>query len=707
MRNRYAALFLALMAYEQHGSAADSLRPLQPFIESIFPSGGTRGTDTKVSIRGKNLDHATAVRISGGGVIARIIRNTESEILASFAIAKEAEPGRRDVRVVTPQGSFVQVFEVGSLLDQMESEPNDEPAKAAQLQLPIVINGKISSGDYDHFRFHAEAGQTILCDLQSSRLGTRFDGVLWVLDSTGLEVAFADDSYFDKDPRIVFTPARTGEYVLRVSGFRESGTAAATYRLLVGATPHADTVFPAGGRRGKSADVTLSGVNLNLITGLQLGNLRASISIAEKSGSRLRARVTIPADSAPGVYSLRLRLSNAELPNALPFIVSDMREENAAGGGQHKAVDASTPVVMNGVIRDAHQKDTFLIDVAAGERWTFQGDAMTLGNFLDPAITISDESGKLIAYMDETAPNGFDKEPTTVDFRLVHRFETAGRYRVELRDAALRGHETFVYRLLIGKIQPHFDVYVQTNQVSVSPGQSAILPVRVRRFGGWDAPVEVWVESLPARIESKRMVAEPVNTRFRGTFSEDFFFDGTNVELPMQAHDGAKTGAVPLTVRARGTFQGHTMEASAAVHYPWQQTGYLRGPASDQQVLLTVAPVPLFDLEGPASARLDSSGAADIVVSIRWLGAAANKAGLKLHAPQLPQGVEVERTEISDDAGTAHVHLRAAGRPADQSVSISIVGSMETVNGIYRKAARDIELTTSGGTASAAGGSAP
>ena len=199
----------------------------------------------------------------------------------------------------------------------------------------------------------------------------------------------------------------------------------------------------------------------------------------------------------------------------------------------------------------------------------------------------------MTAYMDEAAPNGFDKEPTTVDFRLVHRFEKSGHYRVEMRDAALHGHETFVYRLLIGKIEPRFEVYAQTNQVSVVPGHTATLPVRVRRFGGWDAPVEVWVDGLPARVESKKMIAEPINTRFRGTFSEDFFFDGTNVELPLQKRTGAKAAATPVRVHARGTFEGRTIEATAAVHYPWQQTGYLRGPGQDQNMVLTVAQVPI------------------------------------------------------------------------------------------------------------------
>src|SRR2546426_6046874 len=45
-------------------------------------------------------------------------------------------------------------------------------------------------------------------------------------------------------------------------------------------------------------------------------------------------------------------------------------------------------------------------------------------------------------------------------------FERAGRYRLEFHDAGLRGHASFVYRLLAGRAEPRFEVYTLTNQVS-------------------------------------------------------------------------------------------------------------------------------------------------------------------------------------------------------------------------------------------------
>jgi hypothetical protein len=191
--------------------------------------------------------------------------------------------------------------------------------------------------------------------------------------------------------------------------------------------------------------------------------------------------------------------------------------------------------------------------------------------------------------MDETAPNGFDKEPPNLDFHLVHRFEKAGRYRVEMRDAGLRGREDLIYRLQVSRSDPDFQVSVLAPQVTVLQGSSATFAVRVRRLGGWDAPVEVWVENMPPGVRSKPVVAEPVNTRFRGTFGEDFFFDGTTVDVPLQVQEGTPPGAYSLRVKAKGTIHNKTVERTALVFHHWYQTGFLRGPTQEQQFFMTVS----------------------------------------------------------------------------------------------------------------------
>lgn len=683
-----ASLLVVALAYPCAGSAP----PLQPVIQSIFPRGARQGSETVISIRGKYLEGATALRVSGAGVNAEILNNTESEIKARIRVDGRAGAYRRDLRVFTPNGSFVQAFDIGALPETTEAEPNNDPAKAQSLELPSVVNGRIPAGDYDYFRFRAEAGQTLVFDLSSSRVGTRFDAALSLADGTGREIAFEDDSFFDKDPRLIHRFDRAGEYVLRVSGFREGGSAAAEYRLVMGGVPYARYLYPAGGRRGSQVTVSFTGVNLSRADGLEMDGQRVPVYIVDRKPERLIARLSLPSSLDPGMYRIRLKSGDVELPGALPFVVSDFEEIVLNGTPVSKPVALDPVRVVNGIIAQPKQADEFWIEAGAGDRVMLQGDAMSLGNFLDPAVTIYDSAGKALAFMDEAAPNGFDKEPPTVDFHLAHRFERAGRYRIEFRDAGMRGHESFVYRLLIGRADPRFEVHTLTNQLSASPGQTALLPVRVKRTAGWDTPVEVWVEGLPARVESKRVTAEPVNTHFRGTFSEDFFFDGTNVELPVQVHTGAPSGAHVLRVRARGTRSGKTIEQHAAVWYPWQQTGYLRGPGDDQEFVLTIGSSPWFDLEGPATIKMTPGKSKDVSLGVRWMGKSAPFPGIRVEAGRMPAGVRIERFSVSPAHDQITVSLRAEGTPAEGSAWLSLVGTAETAGETYRKSTPDIEV---------------
>ncbi|HTM47341.1 MAG TPA: PPC domain-containing protein [Bryobacteraceae bacterium] len=683
---------MLLLAAIRLSFAAEPLLPLQPSIQSIFPRGGQRGTEFEVSVEGKHLGGATELRFSGEGVSARILDSSESRIKARVTIRTGAAVGRRDLRVATPQGTFVQVFEVGALREQSEAEPNDDWSKAERVQLPVVVNGRTPAGDYDHFRFAAAAGQTLVFDFKSSRVGTRYDGVLALLDSHGREVASQDDYYFDKDPHLVYRFANAGEYILRVSGFREAGTKASEYRLAMGELPDLSWVFPAGGRRGETVEVSLAGANLKLAEGVTLDGVAAPAQIVEKSNDRLRARLSIPPAAQPGFYKLRVHASGVPVPNELNFVVSDQKEVLVRGPGSGEAIDWKAPAVFNGMIRNPKQTDNFRIDVQAGDQITLQADGMSLGNFLDPAVTIFDAEGNVEAYMDEAAPNGFDKEPPSLDFHLDHRFERAGRYRIEMRDAGFRGREGFVYRLSIGRSKPDFELVSLTNQLSVLAGHKAALPVRVRRLGGWNAPVKVWLDGLPSRVESHSMIAEPVNTRFRGTFGEDFFFDGTNVDVPVEAHQGAALGAYPLRLRASGTMNGVTLERSAVVFYPWQQTGYIRGKADDQDLLLTVAEAQAFELEGPATIQLTRGKPVKIPLRVRWLGEQRDPKAIQVTAGRMPAGVRLERFEAKPGTETISAWVISEAEGAGRGGVLSLVGLLRQGEHEYRRETPDIEL---------------
>ena len=81
---------------------------------------------------------------------------------------------------------------VGNEPEILEREPNNTPAQAQAISLPVTINGHIDAGtktgeksDEDYFRFHAKKGQSLGIQVAADRLGSRLDSVIEVLDAQG------------------------------------------------------------------------------------------------------------------------------------------------------------------------------------------------------------------------------------------------------------------------------------------------------------------------------------------------------------------------------------------------------------------------------------------------------------------------------------------------------------------------------------------
>ncbi len=109
---------------------------------------------------------------------------------------------------------------VGNDPEILEQEPNNSPAQAQTVSLPVTINGHIFSGpekgdgpDQDYFRFHARKGENVTIDVAASRLGSPLDSSIEVLDAQGRDIPRATVrclfatyvTLFDKDsllPRI-------------------------------------------------------------------------------------------------------------------------------------------------------------------------------------------------------------------------------------------------------------------------------------------------------------------------------------------------------------------------------------------------------------------------------------------------------------------------------------------------------------------------
>ena len=152
-----------------HAGEQKPKKDYDPHITYLFPAGGQRGTTFETMIRGRGLEGASEVRVSGEGVTAKVLaieepstklrqrsqnRQDTSEnpnvVRMSVTVVADAELGQRDFRLVTPKGVTNRFcFVVGQIPEVNEIEPNSLPGEVQALEsLPILVNGQVFQGDY-------------------------------------------------------------------------------------------------------------------------------------------------------------------------------------------------------------------------------------------------------------------------------------------------------------------------------------------------------------------------------------------------------------------------------------------------------------------------------------------------------------------------------------------------------------------------------
>ena len=96
--------------------------------------------------------------------------------------------GRASIPISMHKGKLISnhvPFAVDALPECLEQEPNDQPAHAQPITLPVIVNGRIDRpGDWDVFRFEGHAGQKIVAEVDARKLDSPLDSVLKLTDAS-------------------------------------------------------------------------------------------------------------------------------------------------------------------------------------------------------------------------------------------------------------------------------------------------------------------------------------------------------------------------------------------------------------------------------------------------------------------------------------------------------------------------------------------
>jgi hypothetical protein len=461
-----------------------------PYITGVFALGVQAGHPTYIQVDGVNLGPIHQVKVnpppsvSGWTTIPLRIKTADGEVSNTVRLAVTGAP------------------------EISEREPNDNPAQAQAVTLPVVINGRINESrtpDQDYFRFNAHKGERVSIEVAASRLGSPLDSVIDVLDSEGRPVPRAIVRCLNETSlTLADRDSRTRGYrLVSRTGFNDNDY------LMVGDELNQIQFIP----DQPDADILLEG----------FGDLRTALL-----GTSPEAHyVTEPA------YRAEILPPDAQFPpNGLPvFRINYRNDDGGPGYGADSRLDFQAPddgqylirikdvrglqgphFAYQLILRDASPDFTLTaspenpniprggrlpVEITANRMLGYQGpiDIHFLGlprSIRPSAATIPPGQDQTTAIL--SAPAESPTWLAATPFRIEGRGLVNGHELVRVADPEMP--------LRVVALMPPPDVVVtaQPREIALEPGQTVAVTIRVVRENGFKGRVPCDVGNLPPGV---------------------------------------------------------------------------------------------------------------------------------------------------------------------------------------------------------------
>jgi hypothetical protein len=218
--------------------------------------------------------------------------------------------------------------------------------------------------------------------------------------------------------------------------------------------PRLDSVLPAGGQRGSSVELQISGARLDdaqqlfwYEPGIEVINLTVT------TNKDVIAQLKIAPDSPLGEHHLRLRTAGG-LSQLMTFMVGPFPviQEAEPNNEPRHAQKISLNTTVEGVI-PGEDVDCFTIDATQGQLLSAEVEGMRLGRgALDARLTLFDAEGRIVADVDDTWLGQQDPFLTLLA-------PSNGTYILQLREVTYGGNDKCRYRLHVGSFPRPSAVY--------------------------------------------------------------------------------------------------------------------------------------------------------------------------------------------------------------------------------------------------------
>jgi hypothetical protein len=558
-----------LVAFVACGSllAQDALTPrtTPPILNSTTPKGVRRGGTWEITVEGLNLSGATAVHFSKPGISGRIVKIRGLSDLPDRRLGSNGTPSTIDVGPLPPRVAVtVEVdvsadAELGPVSFRLQNylgtspadtiliepkimlvgdkEPNDTPEQAVEAVLPGVLTGEITrAGDVDMFRFSVRAGDQIAFENPSARAGSGLQPVVSILGEDRAVLREENKTQF------VHRFEKAGTYYVRVTDYQQGGSMRHFYRIRTGefefAAPEPDRLaveltlpeLPKPEIAAATTNSTAAAAQPVAIPATVSGKLAGPqyFRFAAKKGQKviietIARRNGSDLDSAVEILDRDGKPIEIATVRAVAETTLVLRDHGSADRGMRLASPSGLMVgdylmVGNEIIRidslPPGPDDDFQMESFAGQRVAHFGtsseahavDRSVYKVQIHPAGAKFAPNGlplvRLYASNDDGA-RGVGK-----DSYLEFTAPADGEYLVRLRDVSGSGNNE-PFRLALRNPQPDFRLTVNPLNPNVPVGGSIPVTVTALRRDGFDAPIDVTIEDLPAGFKAARARIAP------------------------------------------------------------------------------------------------------------------------------------------------------------------------------------------------------
>jgi hypothetical protein len=605
-----------------------------PFITSVFPAGGQKGTQANVTLNGVNLPTKTQTV------------NVPADAAPSTLIP------------VSAGASNSVLFHVGATPEGIESEPNDKRENATRFAgVPLTINGRLDKpGDRDYFVFPGQSGQRFIFEVFSRRLNAPMDSIVYLYGPQGNEVSLNDDGVpGSKDSRIDFTFPATGDFTLMIRDAANRGGENFVYRIAIAPPPGQDFTLTATPDApnvglGGSAVITVNCQRLNGFNGeiaLSIPNPPPGISVIPgviRAGQNVALMSVTAAADAPVNFAPLEIVGTATINNqtviksAMPTETFTKRSDgqgqravslNVMGIGEQPPYALKTSVTQLTLV----QGQAAQVPVQVVRKMGFNGAInVTLGaqpqlnNINAPQVTIAGDKSEGVFTINAAANAG------TINYGMF----ISGNANNVVQTTTL---------FALNVVAPPMALAINPNNPTVMMGAAVPVKVTLTRNNNFAGEVALSLAGLPNGVTGN-MVTVPG--------------DQKEATLMITASGAAAPGATQnITVKATTKVNGQDVTLS-----------------SPPLTLTVNAPFTLA--VAPNNPSVQQGGTVQVKVTLTRNNFAGE---VTLSLINLPKGVTAEEIKIAGDQKEATLTLTAADDAEVGNKSNVMVKATSTLNG--------------------------